>query len=371
MAYGLRERLRVQAVDEVCAMLAMLLDLGPSHTLPKLKGRTFDFKPAYKHCGVDVWCSKFLKIAVKKPEGGFGLLDVYALPFGATGSVTSFLRVSNALAHIGLYCLDLTWSAFFDDFTSKCAEGEETNVSFYVEGLLKLLGIAYATDGGKAPDFSEHFKSLGLQFDLTCIQNSIFALQHTEARKRELAATVDGLVAAKRFTPKDLERLHGRLVWFNSFVFGRQLNSILKLISLACRSKAKQLELSEEFNALQDLSLQLTDVKPLAIRYVFTDGSYESDSAYLGAVGGVLVAPSGIARECFGSEVPSSILKALVKFSKHPIYELEVLPLLLALECWSKYLRGSPTVCYLDNEAARSAFRKGNGATEAAQRMIN
>ena len=52
--------------------------------------RTYDLKSAYKQFGVDTWHSRFLKIAVKNPEGGFGLFDVYALPFGATGSVTCF-----------------------------------------------------------------------------------------------------------------------------------------------------------------------------------------------------------------------------------------------------------------------------------------
>ena len=96
--YGLRERVRVQAVDELCAYLAYLLDNTSKATAPWLKGRTFDLKSAYKQYGVDEWHRDFLRICVKNPSGGHGLFKVTALPFGATGSVNSFLRVSNALA---------------------------------------------------------------------------------------------------------------------------------------------------------------------------------------------------------------------------------------------------------------------------------
>ena len=115
--YGLRERMRVQAVDGLCAYLAYLLDTTAEAEAPKLKGRIFDMKSAYKQYGVDEWHSDFLHICVRNPAGGHGLLKVTALPFGATGSVNSFLRVSNALAYIGCHGLDIVWSAFFDDDT--------------------------------------------------------------------------------------------------------------------------------------------------------------------------------------------------------------------------------------------------------------
>ena len=45
--YGMKERLRVQAVDELCAYLATLMDGANPSSLPRLKGRTFDLKSAY------------------------------------------------------------------------------------------------------------------------------------------------------------------------------------------------------------------------------------------------------------------------------------------------------------------------------------
>ena len=75
------------------------------------------------------------------------------------------------------------------------------------------------------------FKSLGLLFDVGSCHEGVFSLQHTEARKLELSETLDGLVNCGRLTPKDLERLHGRLIWFGAFVFGCTLNQLVKQIS--------------------------------------------------------------------------------------------------------------------------------------------
>ena len=130
------------------------------------------------------------------------------------------LRISNALAFIGIHGLDLIWSAFFDDYTVVCDEREENNVTLYVESLFRLLGISFAAEGDKAPPFQTRFRSLGLEFDLENLQHGSFSLHHTAKRKQELLDTIVSLLARKRVSPKELERLHGRLVWFSSFVFG-------------------------------------------------------------------------------------------------------------------------------------------------------
>ena len=91
--YGMYERLRVQAVDKLCAYLATLLDNNRVKHSSKIKGRAFDLRSAYKPFGVDGWHSDFLRICVRNPERGHGLLGVNALQFffGAPGNVTSFL----------------------------------------------------------------------------------------------------------------------------------------------------------------------------------------------------------------------------------------------------------------------------------------
>ena len=175
-AYGMTEKLRVQSIDELTAYLAYILDSTEGAACPALVGRTFDLKPAYKQFGVDEWRSKFLNIAVRKPGGSYGLFKVYALPFGASGSVTSFLRVACSIAYIGTYGLDITWTSFFDDFTVLCTQEEADNVGWYVESLFKLLGVEYAATGDKAPPFQSAFKSLGLIIDVSTVTSGTFSI---------------------------------------------------------------------------------------------------------------------------------------------------------------------------------------------------
>ena len=369
--YGLRERLRVQSVDEICAYLAYLMDNVEHGAMPRLVGRTFDLKSAYKQYGVDEWHSNFLQICVRDPFGGHGLFHINALPFGATGSVCGFLRISNALAFIGCRGLDLIWSAFFDDYTVLCGEAEEANVTFYVESLFRILGVEFAAEGDKAQPFQALFKSLGLEFDLRSLQHGKFFLRHTESRRSELLASIDDMLRKTQAAPKELERLHGRLVWFNSFVFGRLMNHAVATLSKACRVNDRHIHTGRDLkDALLHLKHSLEESKPMEITkslcttwVVFTDGAYEPSSRWKATIGGVLISPSGTAIECFGECLDENLLEELLSDSAHPIYELEVLPVLLAASAWRHFLRGSPTVFYIDNDAARSAYIQGVGAT--------
>ena len=56
-------------------------------------------------------------------------------------------------------------------------------------------------------------------------------------------------------------------------------------------------------------------------------------------------------------------MSELLTDSDHPIYELEIMLILLATSVWREYIRGAPVVFYIDNDAARSAYIQGVGAT--------
>ena len=60
----------------------------------------------------------------------------------------------------------------------------------------------------------------------------------------------------------------------------------------------------------------------------------------------------------------------LLVASNHPIYELEILPVLLAATIWGPYLANSLVVVFLDNEAARSAYIQGTAATVAGRTLL-
>ena len=104
----------------------------------------------------------------------------------------------------------------------------------------------------------------------------------------------------------------------------------------------------------------------LATWTCFTDGACEEQCT----VGGVLVAPSGKPVSAFGSVIPERLSEHLFRNSKHPIYEVELVPLLVAMLLWGDLVNRSQIVFYIDNDAARSGLIKGAGATMMADAMI-
>ena len=374
---GLTEKLRVQSVDELASYLALIMNNeGFSSTL-QVVGRTYDLKAAYKQFGVDKFHSDHCRVGVKCPGGGVKKFSVNALPFGATGSVASFLRIAASVSYIATVGLEIILTNFFDDFTVVCDEREVRSVDFYLTGLFKMLGLDYAAEGDKAPPFSAEFGSLGILFNLSTFSSGSFSLEHTEKRKKELLESIEEILASTVCGTKELEKLHGRLVWFGSFVFGRQMNVALRILNRFAHSKSKAVNLMEELvDVLQVIRARLLSSTPTRIFksisktwIIFTDGAYEPSSSTPASIGGVLVSPSGVLVQFFGEPIPSSLLAELQQKSEHPIYELEVLPVVIATVVWADIISQSQVVYYIDNEAAKSAFIQGVGFTDSAKQL--
>ena len=320
-----------------------------------------------------------LRIAQKHPDGDVNFFAVQSLPFGATASVSSFLRIAASIKYIGTVGLSLVWTNFFDDYTAVCAEAAADEVTFCVESLLKLLGVTFAATGPKAPDFAQEFKTLGLMVDLSSSAEGSFTLGHTEKRCEELLESLKEIVKEDTVEVKALEKLHGRLVWFNSYVFGRELNAAVPVVSRHARMKAKSINKTDQLTkAVGFLIEELTRAKPVQLStshcntyFIFTDGAFEPTSDTPGTIGGLLVDEWGRSLEFFGLAVPSELMQQFLEFSEHPIYELELLPVLVAIKLWAQILCRSHAVFYLDNNAAHSALVRADGATPAAAGMVN
>ena len=319
----------------------------------------------------------FLKVAVKKPGAKYGVFDVLALPFGATGSVSAFLRISSAIHFIGLH-MGVLWTAFFDDFTAICPSEDQENVTYAVHCLFKLLGIDFASEGKNTPDFCALFHTLGLQVDVRHLSAGFFTVGHVEKRIKELVDVLTNCEAAESVCPKDLERLHGRLVWFNSYIFGRRLNRAAKVVSRYSRSTSKTIFVSAELHvAFGDLLSYVKEAEPASISrcvgqtwFIFSDGAFEPNQVHAATIGAVLVDPCGRVRSFFGEALSAEGLEVFTRSSAHPIYELEILPVVVSVLCWHEFIKGKQLVFYIDNSAAQAAFIGATGATELAASLV-
>ena len=117
-AYGMKEKLRVHAVDQLAAYHSWICTTHGAIVDDEIVGRTYDLRSAHKQFGVSLETRNVVRVVVwdadqKRPC----LLGLNALPFGASGSVSAFLRVSVALWFIGTVGLKLCWTVCYDDFT--------------------------------------------------------------------------------------------------------------------------------------------------------------------------------------------------------------------------------------------------------------
>ena len=103
-------------VDYIATTLIRALVLAQGTMNISLQGKTFDLTSAYKQFPVHPSDRRHLRIAILEPGGGPRLFGMNSLPFGATGSVAGFLRVSAALFYILTVGFRVWCSAFFDDF---------------------------------------------------------------------------------------------------------------------------------------------------------------------------------------------------------------------------------------------------------------
>ena len=113
------------------------------------------------------------------------------------------------------------WSGtFFGDFPILSMSSVATQTEEHVSHLLNLIGMRFSTDGKKLLPFSESMAVLGVVFDLERVKDGVVSFKHTEARRSELEETLNRHLEGDRLSQKDAESLRGRLIWFESFLFG-------------------------------------------------------------------------------------------------------------------------------------------------------
>ena len=250
------------------------------------------------------------------------------------------------------------------------------NTNWAATTLFDMLGLQYANEGPKCPPFATSFKMLGLRVGLTSATSKSFTVGHTSDRTKELLKSLDEIVKKGEISVKEADRLRGRMLFFESFVFGRIANLSLRQFGDLCRLGRTTHKLSlAELEVVERLIERVRTAVPVPLGIdtlttwiIFTDGACEGD-AVTGSVGGVLVSPNMRVAHHFGATAPVWIMEKLLACSQHPIHELEMIPVLLSFLLWGKLVSGAQVVHYIDNESVRLALLRGSGETPVARRV--
>lgn len=129
-----------------------------------------------------------------------------------------------------------------------------------------MLGVWFADSGDKAPPFNSVFETLGLLISFEQLEAGFFQLGENEPRRNEVLQTLETLVGQDRCTTKELERLHGRLIWFSSFCFGRMLNLLVRYLSGFAHTASRTIVVEGLLlQTLKNLKSQLATVKPMQV----------------------------------------------------------------------------------------------------------
>ena len=145
--FGLRQPNKIRLIDDLSGSLINAIvqtvespkphttDVVASVVLELLKqsrsdvvGRAFDLKSAYRQLGIhpnSLWAAFVVVFNPHKrcPE----IFQLQAVPFGATRSVFSFLRIAHCIWWLGCSQLKLMWSSFYGDYITFALSGNSKN----------------------------------------------------------------------------------------------------------------------------------------------------------------------------------------------------------------------------------------------------
>ena len=368
---------KLHTLDVAAALCMELLKVSPGE---QWLGKTIDLSSAYRQLGISP-CSKWVSyVAVFDPESkGPKVFAMRALPFGASNSVYSFLRVAHSLWWLGCKALYLTWSNFFDDFITLARAGETELVSIVAQQFFKLLGWAISL-GDKDQPFDEKFKALGVEIDCSRWHEGVVSFANTKKRVDELVAFIEKVLEANNMSVQTALVLQGRMQFAKAQIWGRAAKLCLNAVtSHAYRCQSDNLD-DHTCDCLKAFRNCLLNSRPREITplwdvafFVFTDASFSPcDTEWPCGLGGVLVDNKGKQLSSFSiSLLPTEILALGYPEKSTVIFEAELLALLVALIVWRKQLRNRPCVAYIDNNSTRDVSISGSARTEPGRSLVS
>lgn len=306
------------------------------------------------------------------------------LPFGASGSVVAFNRVSRALWFLGSVFLEIIWGNFFDDYPTLAPAVLATSVSTAAILMLKLLGFRVSGSTGKDKPWNELFLALGVMFDVTKLPKSQSVVMNKPERIKSVAESIEECEKEKHATLKVCDSLKGKLNFMESQIFGRAGRGKLVVFS-RCASTGRSFS-EDELSVLRWIVEWIRNAMPRPITLsfdappllLFSDGACEPLSD-LGESSGKLVTCAGVLIDrrdskalFFGCQVESSLIKEWKENNQKEqlVTEAELLPQLIARRLWASRLYKAKVISFVDSEPAKFCLIRGSSDVLSCRNIV-
>ena len=170
----------------------------------QLVAKTYDLKSAYRQVPIRSDHLRFAYFSIFNAK--LQKVEIYqlrTLPFGATHSVYSFLRLSRMLFAIASKALFLLTTNFYDDFLLASKPALVDSASNSMELLFMITGGEYAKDGKKATCFDNICRALGVEFNLHRASERVLQIYNTQQRIDDLVASIDSVISSGKLTKQE------------------------------------------------------------------------------------------------------------------------------------------------------------------------
>ena len=343
----------------------------------RLVAKTYDLKAAYRQVPIKEDHLRFSFFSIYNCERDCAeIYQLVTLPFGATHSVYSFLRLSRALHTLAARALYLINTNFYDDYILASKPGSVDSARHSMELIFLLTGWQYATEGKKCSSFDRVCRALGVEFDLTKSGEKTLAIRNTEQRVQDLQALLTATIEGGTLGKQEALVLRGKLGFADSFLHGRLGALLLKQLSEHAYGRAVkitgELKLSLRMMLQRLQSGRPRTINALALQqwFVYTDAAYEPETC-TGGLGGALFNSCGECIAWFGIQLSPAVCREFGSDLKHTIiYELELCASVLALDFWADRMRDGLQTCFGDNDAVRFSLIRGNCASHVATKLM-
>ena len=278
----------------------------------------------------------------------------------------------------------MAWSSFFDDFVCVSPPDSAASADMAIRFLFRSFGWVLSEEPDKNSEFSEQFGALGVLFDMRDVAKGILRVGNTEKRRMELKQLVEKHLEEDSIGSDAAESLRSRLMFAEGQIFGRCAKLALRCIGQPALERKSCHPLTDDVKfALRWMLDRLVHSPPREIKavdddalFLFVDGACEPCSDLEGgsvtSVGAVLVDSHGNGLFCFGTTLPEEVTRLWGGGRRTQlVFEAEILPYRLALECWSDALAGRFLLVFIDNDGARHSWVRGTADSRFARKMIH